>query len=62
MVVVGNLACTLYDLRRFVIECPPMKRTLLAVGIAILVSMLLVPFGSYPFRGSYGEPRNGSLI
>jgi hypothetical protein len=34
-----------------------MKRTLLAVGIAVLISMLLVPYGRIDVVGGLGEPR-----
>jgi len=39
-------SCTLYGPRRFWLNAPsPMKRTLLTVGVAVLISMLFVPYG-----------------
>jgi hypothetical protein len=39
-----NDPCTLYAARRTVIEYRPMKRTLIAVATAVLVSMMVVMF------------------
>jgi hypothetical protein len=43
-----NDSCTLYRQRRFVIQCSTVKRTLLAIFFAVLLSLM---FGPHSGRG-----------